>query len=134
MEPILQCCQFRVFLVENYIFENISKFWKKLNFSFFNWKGNKIVSSLQKKSFESDKRLESNRTSKLKNHKNFATFLKKNFNFAVKLNLGLKNQKTNLRLMHFFILKPKMISVFFSDRPFRRGNVFHKNWQYCKMG
>ena len=26
MEPILQCCQFRVFLVENYIFENISKF------------------------------------------------------------------------------------------------------------
>ena len=36
--------------------------------------------------------------------------------------------------MHFFILKPKMTSVFFSDRPFRRGTVFHKNWQYRKMG
>ena len=33
--------------------------------------------------------------------------------------------------MHFFILKPKTTSVFFSDRPFMRGTIFHKNWQYC---
>ena len=36
MAPILQCCQFCGFLVENYIFENISKFWKKIKLFFFN--------------------------------------------------------------------------------------------------
>ena len=70
------------------------------------------MSVVCKKISESEKRFESYRTSKLKNHKNFATFLKKKFNFTVKLSLGLKNQKTNFRLMHFFILKPKTTSFF----------------------
>ena len=64
------------------IFRNFEKIF---NFSFLIWKGNKIVSSLQKKSFESNKRFGSYRTLKLKNQKNFATFVKKIFNFTVKI-------------------------------------------------
>ena len=89
MEPILQCCQFCDFLVENYIFEIFQNFEKNLNFPFLIWKGNEIVSSLQK-------RFESYHTSKFKKHKNFATLLKKIFNLQVKLSLGLKNKKTKL--------------------------------------
>ena len=110
------------------IFRN---FEKKLTFLFDFGKAMKFLAVCKKKSFELDKRFESYRTLKLKNHKNFATL--KKINFAIKLSLGLKNQKCNV-LMYFFILKPKTTSVFFSHRPFRSGYVLRENWQFCKMG
>ena len=71
------------FLVKNYVYKNISIFWNFKNFCVLILKGNEIVSSLQKKSSESYKRLWRYCSSKLKNHQNFATLI--SFNFTGKL-------------------------------------------------
>ena len=63
---------------------------------------------------------------------NLPPFLKKNLKFTIKLSLGLKNRKTTSRLMLFLILKPKTTSVFYSDRPFMRGTVFHNTVKWGK--